>query len=103
MSQAARATTPQTNHAVTANLRYIVRQDTKPYFESAMITGGEPKVFFETEDLPARINDMRDIADDLAMDVNGFELHDHQSAVADLHDDGLIPQNPKTPITSPRK
>lgn len=90
MSQAARAAAPQPDHAVTANLRFIVRQDTKPYFESSAITGGEPKVFFETEDLPARINDMRDIADELSMDVNGFELRAHASGVADLHDDALI-------------
>lgn len=87
---AAPAATQQPHHAVTANLRYIVRQDTKPYFESSRITGGEPKVFFETEDLPALINDMRDIADSLSMDVNGFELRAHQSKVADLYDDDLI-------------
>lgn len=88
MSQAAARQQP--DHAVMANLRYIVRQDTKPYFESSQITGGEPKVFFETEDLPARINDMRDIADTLSMDVNGFELRAHQSKVVDLYDDDLI-------------
>jgi hypothetical protein len=87
---AARAAAPQADHSVTANLRYIVRQDTKPYFESSRITGGEPKVFFQTEDLPAVIHDMRDIADELSMDVNGFELHRHQSKVADLYDDAQI-------------
>ena len=91
MSQAAaRAETRQPDHTVTADLCYIVRQDTKPYFESSRITGGEPKVFFEIEHLPAAINDMRDVAEDLSMDVNGFELHEHQSKVADLYDDGLI-------------
>ena len=91
MSQAAaHAARQQPDHAITANLRYIVRQDTKPYFESSRITGGEPKVFFETEDLPAQINDMRAVADTLSMDVNGFELRAHQSKVADLYDDDLI-------------
>ena len=91
MSQAAtRAETRQPDHTVTADLCYIVRQDTKPYFESSRITGGEPKVFFEIELLPATISDMRDVADTLSMDVNGFELRGHQSKVADLYDDGLI-------------
>ncbi|MDA0340836.1 MAG: CmcJ/NvfI family oxidoreductase [Proteobacteria bacterium] len=91
MSQAnARIETTQPDHAVTAELCYIVRQDTKPYFESSRITGGQPKVFFKTEQLPAAIHDMRDIADDLSMDVNGFELRHRPSKVTDLHDDDLI-------------
>jgi hypothetical protein len=91
MSQAnARVDTTQPDHVVTADLCYMVRQDTKPYFESSRITGGQPKVFFETEQLPVAIHDMRGIADDLSMDVNGFELRQHPSKVADLHDDNLI-------------
>ena len=80
----------QPDHTVTADLCYIVRQDTKPYFESARITGGEPKVFFKIEHLPARINDMRDVVANLSMDVNGFELHTRESKVADLWDDASI-------------
>ena len=34
---------------ISAELTYIVRQKEKPYFESSHSTGGEPKVFFETE------------------------------------------------------
>jgi hypothetical protein len=91
MSQAAAsAVSTQPDHGVTADLCYIVRQDTKPYFESSQITGGEPKVFFEIEHLPATISDMRDIAGDLAIDVNGFELRQYPSKVADLYDDGQI-------------
>jgi hypothetical protein len=91
MSQAAASTvSTQPDHTVTADLCYIVRQDTKPYFESSRITGGEPQVFFEIEHLPATINDMRDVADSLSMDVNGFELHTRESRVADLWDDASI-------------
>jgi hypothetical protein len=91
MSQVnARVETTQLDHVVTADLCYMVRQGTKPYFESSRVTGGQPKVFFKTEQLPAAIHDMRDIADDLSMDVNGFELRHHPSKVTDLHDDDLI-------------
>jgi hypothetical protein len=91
MSQvAARAEALQPDHTVTADLCYIVRQDTKPYFESSRITGGEPKVFFEIEHLPETINDMRDIADTLSMDVNGFELHQRDTKVGDLWNDAAI-------------
>ena len=34
---------------ISAELTYIVRQKEKPYFESSLSTGGEPKVFFKTE------------------------------------------------------
>ncbi len=97
---AARAVAPHADHAVTANLRYIVRQDTKPYFESSRITGGEPKVFFKTEDLPAVIHDMRDVADALSLDVNGFELRRYRSQVADLYDDALIENQYNAELTA---
>ena len=78
------------DHAVTATLCYIVRQDTKPYFESARLTGGEPRVFFDMEHRETVIRDMRDIADELSMDVHGFELRRAPTAVADLYDDDQI-------------
>lgn len=78
------------DRTVTADLSYIVRQDTKPYFESSRITGGQPKVYFETEQLPTTIRDMREIADELSMDVHGFELRRHGSRVGDFYDDAQI-------------
>ena len=85
---------------ITADLTYIVRQDTKPYFESSRITGGQPKVFFETEDLPAAIHDMRDIAGELSMDVQGFELVDDKTEVANLYDDDAIEGQYNAEITA---
>ena len=76
--------------AVRAELTFIVPQDEKPYFESSALSGGEPKVFFETEDLAVTINDMRPMMGDLSVDKQGFELHTIPTAVGDLYDDGAI-------------
>ena len=40
----------RSNSEITASLNFIRRQDTKPVFHSAALTGGEMKYFFETED-----------------------------------------------------
>ena len=48
---------------VTAALTFIVPQETKPYFESAALTGGEPRVHFRTEQREVTVHDMRPIAD----------------------------------------
>lgn len=76
--------------AVRAPLRFIVPQDTKPSFEAAALTGAEPRVFFETEDIPVTIRDMRDIVDDLSIDREGFELWVVPTGVADLWDDDTV-------------
>ena len=44
---------------VQADLTFIVRQDAKPYFESSALTGGEPEVFFNTEQRRVTVRDMR--------------------------------------------
>lgn len=72
---------------VTADLTYIVRQDTKPYFLSSALTGGDPEVFFSTEEVPSHIADMRRIAGGLSIDVNGFELRTWPAGDIDLYDD----------------
>ena len=38
-----------TGENIIGELTYMVRQEEKPYFESSMSTGGEPKIFFQTE------------------------------------------------------
>ena len=73
-----------------AALTYIVRQDTKPFFHSSAMTGSVPKVFFETERHVVAIRDMRPIADDLALDREGFVLLHSPTAVDDLFDDAAI-------------
>ncbi len=82
--------TPATSAAVRAPLRFIVPQETKPAFHAAALTGGAPKVFFETEDIPVTIHDMRDIAGDLSIDREGFELLHAPTAVPDLRDDDAV-------------
>ena len=71
-------------------LTFIVPQQTKPYFESAALTGGEPKVHFETEIRRVDVRDMRRVADLLSLDHQGFLLVRHETAVADLYDDKAI-------------
>ena len=75
---------------IVADLTFTVRQDTKPWFESSRITGGVPKIHFRTEDRPVSIHDMRADAARLSLDVTGFELHRHETAVDDLHDDEAV-------------
>lgn len=75
---------------VVAELTYIVRQKEKPYFESALSTGGEPKVFFNTEKRKTNIDNMRSDVRTLSINVNGFELLKHHTAISDLYNDELI-------------
>jgi hypothetical protein len=75
---------------VQADLTFIVRQDAKPYFESSALTGGEPKVFFNTEQRTVTIRDMRPLVSDLSLDRQGFVLCHHKTVVEDLHDDDLV-------------
>ena len=75
---------------VQASLTFIVPQDGKPSFHSSALTGGLPKVFFETEDREVTIRDLRPVADGLSLDRQGFELHQHETAVDDLYDDDAL-------------
>ncbi len=75
---------------VRAPLNFIVPQDDKPSFHSSALTGGLPKVFFETEDRLVTIRDMRPLADSLSLDRQGFELRHHKTAVDDLYDDAAV-------------
>ena len=79
-----------TGENIIGELTYMVRQEEKPYFESSMSTGGEPKIFFKTEKCPTAIGDMRSISNSLSIDINGFELISHRSDVANLYEDELI-------------
>ena len=75
---------------IEAALTFIVPQDTKPYFRSAALTGGAPEIFFKSEERTVTIHDMRPIADDLALDRQGFVLLRRETAVDDLYDDDAI-------------
>ena len=79
----------QTSAAVNAALTFITPQDTKPVLESSAVTGGAPRVFFDTERHTVPIHDMRPIAGALSLDREGFELL-QQESVADLDDDEAV-------------
>jgi hypothetical protein len=83
------AAAPQTSAGVNAALTFITPSDTKPVFESSAITGGAPRVFFDTERHTVAIHDMRPFAGAFSLDREGFELLQHQ-AVADLDDDDEV-------------
>ena len=77
-------------HDVRGALTFIVPQDTKPCFESAALTGGEPRVHFQTEIRQVDVRDMRQVAGMLSLDREGFLLVRHETAVDDLYDDEAI-------------
>ena len=77
-------------NTVTARLTFTVPQAEKPYFKSSALTGGEPEVFFKTEQHAVDIHDMRPEAAELSLDREGFELHRYPTEVADLYDDDAI-------------
>ena len=56
---------------VRSALTFIVPQDKKPYFESSALTGGLPKVYFDTEAREVNVRDMRQIADQLSLGSAG--------------------------------
>jgi hypothetical protein len=77
---------------VRAALTFITPQGSKPVFYSSALTGGAPRVLFDTERHDVLIQDMRPLADALALDREGFELRRHETAVADLYDDNALEQ-----------
>ncbi len=78
---------------VRADLNFIKHQDTKPVFHSSALTGDKPKYFYKIEAHTVTISDMREIADTLSVDREGFELLHHATAVADLYDDDAVGQD----------
>ena len=75
---------------VRAPLTFIIPQDEKPYFESSALTGGEPKVFFQTEEKPVDIADMRSEGGPFSLEAQGFELLTRATGVDDLYDDDAV-------------
>ncbi len=75
---------------IEAALTFGVPQDSKPYFESAALTGNQPRLHYATDDRAVTVHDMRPLAADLSLDRQGFELHRHKTAVDDLYDDDTV-------------
>ena len=99
MTQAALATGPATlarrtsadaTADVRAELTFITPSATKPVFHSSAITGGAPRVFFDTERHDVLIRDVRPLAGALSLDHEGFELRRQPTAVFDLYDDDAL-------------
>ena len=86
------AKSPRSVTEIRASLNFIRRQDNKPVFHSSALTGGKPKYFYDTEAHTVTISDMREIAEDLSVDRDGFELLHHKTAVEDLYDDDAVEQ-----------
>ncbi|MBT6273743.1 MAG: methyltransferase, partial [Chromatiales bacterium] len=78
------------NTDVRAPLRFIVPQETKPYYDSSAATGGEPVIYFETEYRDVDISDIRAKAQEPTLDKEGFCLKHAPTGVANLHDDGVV-------------
>ncbi|MDF1794253.1 MAG: CmcJ/NvfI family oxidoreductase [Thalassobaculaceae bacterium] len=79
-----------TGRTLTAPLGFTVPQDEKPVFHSSALTGGAPKIFFQIEEIPVALNDMRPIAGELELDRHGFKLLQDETAVDDLYDDDAV-------------
>ena len=77
---------PNTQGALT----FIVPQKEKPAFHSSALTGGDPKVLFDTEERTVDIADMRALPEAPSIDREGFELIRHETAVSELYDDDAI-------------
>ena len=80
----------RTSADVRAALTFIIPTGTKPVFESSALTGGAPRVRFDTERHDVLIEDMRPLAGALSLEREGFELLRHETAVRDLYDDDEI-------------
>ncbi len=89
-SGTAAAAAPLIAQDVRADLTFIRPQEDKPYFLSAALTGSDPEMFFDIDKKAVTIRDMRPLAADLSLDREGFELHGHVTAVADLYDDAAV-------------
>ncbi|MEE8172547.1 MAG: CmcJ/NvfI family oxidoreductase [Alphaproteobacteria bacterium] len=86
------ASPPRAVTEVSATLNFIRRQGNKPVFHSSALTGGKPKYLYESEAHTVTISDMREFAEDLSVDREGFELLHHRTAVEDLYDDDAVEQ-----------
>ncbi len=86
------ASPPRPVTDVSATLNFIRRQGKKPVFHSSALTGGKPKYLYESEAHTVTISDMREIAEVLSIDREGFELLHHRTAVEDLYDDDAVEQ-----------
>ena len=84
------AAASQSNAEIRGVLSFTRPQKTKPVIHSPAPTGAEPQLLFELDEHTVSIGDMREIADTLSIDREGFELLRHTTAVEDLYDDEAV-------------
>jgi len=82
--------TQTTGADVTAPLTFIVPQDEKPKFHSQAFTGGAVEFFFDTDQQPVAIADLRPEADEFTLDGSGFAFRHAPTEVRDVYDDDSI-------------
>src|SRR6056300_628774 len=78
---------------VEANLKFIVPQDSKPFFESSEYTGTVPKIHFKTEYRLVKILDIRNGNAKFTFEKNGFELLNHKSLIKDFYNHTDVKKN----------
>ena len=57
-----------------SNIVFIIKQEKKPYYDSAAITGMKPKLYFKTEKRKILIQNARNYKN-FKLDKNGFEFY----------------------------
>ena len=77
------------NNNIEANLKFIVPQDAKPFFESSAYTGTVPKIYFKTEYKSVTILDIRDNKESYSLAQHGFQLLNHKSNVRNSYSAGI--------------
>ncbi|MEM9046068.1 MAG: CmcJ/NvfI family oxidoreductase [Pseudomonadota bacterium] len=75
---------------VVAPLTFIVPQEEKPTFHSQAFTGGEAKFFFDVEEQPVPVHDLRPEAESFTLDKAGFALRHAPTNVVDFYDDDTV-------------
>jgi hypothetical protein len=75
---------------VEAELNYLAPMTERPRYYAFEPQPGEPRSNLTPEPHQMRIHSLRPIADDLGLDVQGFALKEHRSAVQDFWDDDEV-------------
>ncbi|MEM9098631.1 MAG: CmcJ/NvfI family oxidoreductase [Pseudomonadota bacterium] len=75
---------------VVAPLTFILPQDEKPKFHSQALTGGDVQYFFDVEEQPVPVHNLRPEADRFTLDKAGFALRNAPTEVLDLYDDDTV-------------